>query len=45
MSIFTVEWFLIMPESTIDLVLDVCSFLKYESIFHTVHLKETGKIF
>ena len=34
-----------MPKSTIDLVLAVCSFLKYESIFHTIHLKETWKRF
>ena len=26
-------------------MLDVCSFLKYESISHTIHLKETGKSF
>ena len=28
-----------------DLVLDVCSFLKYDSIFHAIHLKEMGKRF
>ena len=28
-----------------DLVLDVCSFLKYDSIFHAIHLKETRKRF
>ena len=26
-------------------MLDVCRFLKYDSIFHTIHLKETGKCF
>ena len=34
-----------MPKSTIDLVLDVCSCPKYESVFHEIHLKETGNSF
>ena len=34
-----------MPKSIIDLVLDVSSCLKYESIFHKIHLKEIGNSF
>ena len=32
-------------KGTIDLVLDVCCFLKYKSIFHKIHLKDTAKSF
>ena len=39
---FMVYCFSIMPKSTAELVLDVCSCLKYESIFHEIHLRETG---
>ena len=46
LQVFTVQLFLIMLKNgTIDLVFDVCSCLKYESIFHKIHLKETGKSF
>ena len=34
-----------VEKSTIDWVLDVCSCLEYESIFHRIHLKETGNSF
>ena len=34
-----------MPKSTIDLVVEGCNYLKYESIFHKIHLTETGNSF
>ena len=34
--------FLLCQKNTIDLVLEICSCLKYESIVHKIHLKETG---
>ena len=45
MQVFTLQQFLIMPKKYDSLVLDVCSCLKYKSIFDTIHLKETGKSF
>ena len=32
-------------KSTIDLVAEVCNYLKYESLFHKIHLTETGNSF